>query len=71
MSLFITPTIFCGRSFSAKSSFFCPLVFLRGAGTYKFRGSVPLSYTRAREIVLRAFDAIGLLKQARGGYSLI
>ena len=27
---------------TAKSSFFCPLVFLRGAGTYKFRGSVPV-----------------------------
>ena len=56
---------------TAKSYFFCPLVFLRGAGSYKLRGSVRLSYTRAREIVLRAYDAIGLPKQARGGYPII
>ena len=34
------------------------------------RGSVPLSYTRAREIVLSAFDSIGLAKQDYGLHSL-
>ena len=34
------------------------------------RGSVPLSYTRAREIVLSAFDSIGLPKQDYGLHSL-
>ena len=34
------------------------------------RGSVPLSYNRAREIVLSAFDSIGLPKQDYGLHSL-
>ena len=59
-------------SFSADSEelIFRPLVFLRGTGAYKIRGSVPLSYTRAREIVLSAFDSIGLPKQDHGLHSL-
>ena len=32
-------------------------------GSYRFRGSVPLSYSRAREIVLCAFEAIGISRQ--------
>ena len=57
-------------SFSADSEefIFRPLVFLRGTGAYKLRGSVPLSYTR--EIVLSAFDSIGLPKQDYGLHSL-
>ena len=50
------------------SNIFRPLVFLRGTGAYKLRGSVPLSYTR--EIVLSAFDSIGLPKQDYGLHSL-
>ena len=59
-------------SFSADSEefIFRPFVFLRGTGAYKMRGSVPLSYTRAREIVLSAFDSIGLPKQDYGLHSL-
>ena len=57
-------------SFSADSEefIFRPLVFLRGTGAYKLRGSVPLSYTR--EIVLSAVDSIGLPKQDYGLHSL-
>ena len=57
-------------SFSADSEefIFRPLVFLRGTGAYKLRGSVPLSYSR--EIVLSAFDSIGLPKQDYGLHSL-
>ena len=40
------------------------------ARKYELRGSVPLSYTRAREIVLSAFDSIGLPKQDYGLHSL-
>ena len=52
-------------SFSAASEelIFSPFVFLRAAGAYKFHGSVPLSYTRAREIVLSAFDSTDLPKK--------
>ena len=59
-------------SFSADSKefIFRPLVFLRGTGAYKMRGSVSLSYTRAREIVLSAFNSIGLPKQDYGLHSL-
>lgn len=64
---------FAASSFSAHSevSIFRPLVFLRGTGAYKMRGSVPLCHTRAREIVLSAFDSIGLSKQDCGIQSLI
>lgn len=63
---------FAAASFSADSEefIFRPVVFLRSTGTYKLRGSVPLSYTRAREIVLSAFDSIGLPKQDYGLHSL-
>ena len=63
---------FVAASFSADSEefIFRPFVFLRGTGAYKMRGSVPLSYTRAREIVLSAFDSIGLPKQDYGLHSL-
>ena len=63
---------FVAASFSAGSEefIFRPVVFLRSTGTYKLRGSVPLSYTRAREIVLSAFDSIGLPKQDYGLHSL-
>ena len=63
---------FVAASFSADSEefIFRPVVFLRSTGTYKLRGSVPLSYTRAREIVLSAFDSIGLPKQDYGLHSL-
>ena len=61
---------FVAASFSADSEefIFRPLVFLRGTGAYKLRGSVPLSYTRAR--VLSAFDSIGFPKQDYGLHSL-
>ena len=38
--------------------------------TYKLRGSSPLSYTRAREIVLSALESIGLNKKSFGLHSL-
>lgn len=64
---------FAASAFSAHSeaSIFCPLVFLRGTGAYKMRGSVPLCYTRAREIVLSAFDSTGLSKQDYGIHSVM
>ena len=37
--------------------------------TYKLRGSSPLSYTKAREIVLSAFKSIGLNKKSFGLHS--
>ena len=63
---------FVAASFSADSEefIFRPVVFLRSTGTYKLRGSVPLSYSRAREIVLSAFASIGLPKQDYGLHSL-
>ena len=62
---------FVAASFSADSEefIFRTLVFLRDTGAYKMRGSVPLSYTRAREM-LSAFDSIGLPKQDYGLHSL-
>ena len=67
----LVPRYFVAASFSADSEefIFLTLVFLRDTGTYKMRGSVPLSYTRAREIVLSAFDSIGLPKQDYGLHS--
>ena len=49
---------FAAASFSADSEefIFRPVVFLRSTGPINC-GSVPLSYTRAREIVLSAFDS--------------
>ena len=49
---------------------FRPLSFFRSTGSHKFRGSTPLSYSRAREIVLQAFEAVGLPKQDYGLHSL-
>ena len=37
---------------------------------YRFRGSVPLSYSRVREIVLCAFEAIGFARRDYGLHSL-
>ena len=37
---------------------------------FKFRNSSPLSYTRARELVLTAFESIGLDKKDFGLHSL-
>ena len=39
-------------------------------GAFKFRNSSPLSYTRARELVLTAFESIGLDKKNFGLHSL-
>ena len=63
---------FVAASFSADSEefIFRPVVFLRSTGTYKLCGSVPLSFSRAREIVLSAFASIGLPKQDYGLHSL-
>ena len=49
---------------------FRPLSFCSSNGSYRFRGSVPLSYSRAREIVLCAFEAIGLSRRDYGLHSL-
>lgn len=48
---------------------FRPLKFLSKTGVYEFRNLSQLSYTRAREIVLSAFDSIGLPKQDYGLHS--
>ena len=48
---------------------FRSLTFLSKTGSYKFRGTNPLSYTRAREIVLGAFERIGLPKLDFGLHS--
>ena len=58
-------------SFQQREDFiFRPLTFCSGDKSYKFLGSDPLSYSRAREIVLSAFDAIGLPKEDYGLHSL-
>ena len=49
---------------------FRPLAFCSSNVAYIFRGSVPLSYSRAREIVLCAFEAIGLSRRDYGLHSL-
>ena len=49
---------------------FRPLTFRSSYGSYSFRGSAPLSYSRAREIVLSAFEAVGLSKLDYGLHSL-
>ena len=43
---------------------FRSLSFLPSENTYNLRGSSPLSYTRAREIVFSAFESIGLNKKS-------
>ena len=61
----LTQRYFSIASFSAESEdlIFRQLTFCSGDKSYKFRGSDPLSYSRAREIVLSTFDAIGLPKK--------
>ena len=49
---------------------FRALSFMASEGVYKFRNSSPLSYTRTREIVLSAFESMGLDKQNFGLHSL-
>ena len=44
--------------------YFRSLSFLPSKNTYNLRGSSPLSYTRAREIVFSAFESIGLNKKS-------
>ena len=68
----LTQRYFSVASFSAESEDFIlrPLTFCSGDKSYKFRASDTLSYSRAREIVLSAFDAIGLPKQDYGLHSL-
>ena len=68
----LTQRYFSVASFSAESEdfIFRPLTFCSGDKTYKFPGSDPLSYSRAREIVLSAFDAISLPKEDYGLHSL-
>ena len=68
----LTQRYFSVASFSAESEdfIFRPLTFCSGDKSYKFRGSDPSSYSRAREIVLSAFDAIGLPKEDYGLHSL-
>ena len=49
---------------------FMRLFIERSTGAFKFRNSSPLSYTRARELVLTAFESIGLDKKNFGLHSL-
>ena len=67
----LTQRYFSIAYFSAESEdlIFRPLTFRSGDKSYKFRGSDPSSYSRAREIVLSAFDAIGLPKEDYGLHS--
>ena len=63
---------FAVASFSEDSEdfIFRPLTFCSIDGSYKFRGSDALSYSRAREIVLSAFEAIGVPRRHYGLHSL-
>ena len=49
---------------------FRSLFFLPSENMYKLRGSSPLSYTRAGEMVLSVFESIGLNKEHFGLHSL-
>ena len=49
---------------------FRSLSYCKRSKSYKLRGSAPISYTRAREILLDALGAIGLDKQKFGLHSL-
>ena len=71
------PVVLCKRYFDSahirpcsQEYIFRSLSFLPSENTYKLRGSSPLSYTRAREIVLSAFESIGLNKKSFGLHSL-
>ena len=73
----ICPVSLCRRYFSlagfnadSEEYIFRALTYFPSDGTFKFRNSSQLSYTRAREIVLSAFDSIGLAKQHYGLHSL-
>jgi len=68
----LTLRYFAVASFSEDSEdfIFRPLTFCSSNGSYKFRGSDALSYSRAREIVLSAFDAFGLPRRDYGLHSL-
>ena len=59
-----------GFSADSEEYIFRALTYFPSDGTFKFRNSSQLSYTRAREIVLSAFDSIGLAKQNYGLHSL-
>ena len=61
----LTLRYFAVASFSEDSEDFIlrPLTFCSSDGSYRFRGSDPLSYSRARELVLCAFEAIGLSRR--------
>ena len=71
------PVALCKRYFNSayirpcsQEYIFRSLSFMPSENTYKLRGSSPLSYTRAREIVLSAFESIGLNKKSFGLHSL-
>lgn len=71
------PVALCKRYFALANLSPCSqdyilrsLSFVSSEGLYKFRGSSPLSYTRTREIVLAAFESIGLDKKSFGLHSL-
>ena len=68
----LTLRYFAVASFSEDSEdfIFRPLTFCSKDGSYKFRGSDALSYSRAREIGLSAFEAVGLPKRDYGLHSL-
>ena len=61
----LTLRYFAVASFSEDSEdfMFRPLSLCSSNGSYRFRGSVPLSYSRAYEIVLCAFEVIGLSRR--------
>ena len=61
---------FASFSEDSEDFIFRPISFRSSNGSYRFRGSVPLSYSRAREIVLCAFEAIGLYRRDYGLHSL-
>ena len=71
------PVALCKRYFAlahirpcSQEYIFRSLSFLSSENTYKLRGSSPLSYARAREIVLSAFESVGLNKKSFGLHSL-
>lgn len=71
------PVALCKRYFAlanltpnSQDYLFRALSFMPSTGAFKFRNSSPLSYTRARELVLTAFESIGLDKKNFGLHSL-
>ena len=70
------PVELCRRYFSlagfqadCEDYIFRAMAFFSSEGIHKFRNSAQLSYTRAREIVLSAFQSIGLRKEDYGLHS--